>query len=141
MEATKQQLKVFHAILAKRGLMDMKPIIVSDESSGRTEHASQLTVHEMAALIKRLQVNHELRFDTVKTAENRMRRRILSLCYSLGWTRYDEQKRMQTADMERLEAWLQKYGYLHKKKLNDYAYNELVKLVTQFEMFTKSELQ
>ena len=141
MEATKGQIRVFYSILAKRGLTEMKPHLVSSQSDGRTEHASQLTVSEMSALINRLQLAPELRFDTTKTAENRMRRRILSLCYSIGWTTFNRVKGKHEPDWKRLEAWLTKYGYLHKARLNDYTYNELTKLVTQFENFAKTEMK
>ena len=70
---------------------------------------------------------------------DRMRKRILSMCYSIGWTRYNPEKRRQEVDMDRLEAWLLKYGYLHKP-LNDYTYMELPALVTQAERLLLSTL-
>jgi hypothetical protein len=139
MEATKGQLRIFHAILAKRGIADMKSQLVSSQSDGRTEHASELTVTELSNLIKRLQLEPEIRFDSAKEAENRMRRRILSLCYSIGWTILNREKSKQEVDWAKLNAWLVKYGYLHKL-LNEYNYHELTKLVTQFENFTKTEM-
>jgi len=140
MEATKGQIRVFHAILAKRGIADMKPQLVSSQCDGRTEHASELSVTEMSELIKRLQLEPDIRLDSVKEAENRMRRRILSLCYTIGWTVLDKSKGKHEVDWEKLNAWLIKYGYLHKL-LNDYTYNELTKLVTQFENFIKSDIR
>lgn len=139
--ATKKQLKVFYTILSLRGLAEMKAQIVSSHSDGRTEHASELAPSEMKALIDKMQLNPTLRFDSTQEAENRMRRRILSLCYTLGWTTLNPRKGAQGIDWTRLEAWLIKYGYLHKARLNDYTYNELPKLVTQFENFVKTELK
>ena len=78
---------------------------------------------------------HKLSFQRM----DRMRKRILSICYSIGWTRFNIEKRRHEVDMERLEAWLLKYGYLHKP-LNDYTYMELPELVTQAERVLLSTL-
>jgi len=40
--ATKHQIRYFHAALAKRGIMEMKPLLVSQASDGRTEHCTEL---------------------------------------------------------------------------------------------------
>jgi hypothetical protein len=63
---------------------------------------------------------------------NNMRRRILSICYSIGWTQFDDDKKKMVVNMDKLNAWLLKYGYLHKP-LNKYSRQELPLLVTQFE--------
>lgn len=66
---------------------------------------------------------------------NNMRRKIFSLCHELGWTKSDKGK--QVVDQKRLNAFLEKRGYLHKP-LNFYTPKELPTLVTQFEnMLTK----
>lgn len=139
--ATKKQLKVFYTILSLRGLAEMKAQIVSSHSDGRTEHASELSSGEMKVLIDKMQLNPTLRFNSIQEAENRMRRRILSLCYTLGWTILDRQKGKHIVDFARLDGWLSKYGFLHKTRLNDYTYKELTTLVTQFENFVKTELK
>jgi hypothetical protein len=140
MKATKSQIKVLHAVLIRRGLMDMKPALVSDQSEGRTEHSSDLKYNEMKDLIDRLNKGYEIKTRTDKEASNKMRRRILSLCFNLGWTRYSIIRLKQEVDYARLHAWMMKYGYLHKA-MNEYTYDELTKLVTQFESFTKTQLK
>ena len=57
---------------------------------------------------------------------NLMRRKILSLCYELGWTCGNN------VDFLKLNQWLIKYSYLHKP-LNYYTPDELPKLITQFQ--------
>lgn len=64
---------------------------------------------------------------TTPSPEERMRRKIISRAHEMGW-KTPEGK----ADIERIDNWCLNYGYL-KKKLNQYTYNELPKLVTIFE--------
>ncbi len=140
MKANKQQIRIFHAILVNRGLMEMKRELVSDQSSGRTEHTTELDVHELQALINRLtDKSKPVALNTDREAGNRMRRRILSLCYTLGWTVMNTQTGKNNVDWEHLEQWMLKYSYLHKS-LHDYTNAELPKLVTQFEKFAKTEI-
>lgn len=140
LHATKNQIKMLHAILAKRGMMDMKQQLVSEASDGRTEHSTELRYGEITKLLTHLNQGAEVRLSADKEAGNKMRRRILSMCYSAGWTRFDVKQMKQAADLARLDSWCIKYGYLHKH-FNDYTYAELPKLVTQFENYLKSELK
>lgn len=137
MNATAKQKRIVHALLAKRGLMDMKAELVMVHTSGRTKHSSEMTRQEIARLINTLQDG----FADQKPfeADRRMRRRILSLCYSLGWTRADQTQQKMVLDTDRLDAWMVKYSYKHKP-LADYRHHELPLLVTQFEKFVKSTL-
>ena len=73
---------------------------------------------------------------------NKMRRYILSMCYKMGWTitktSLDGKGTYDDPDYERLNNWCVKYSYLHKP-LNDYAYSELSRLVTQFQSLLYSQ--
>jgi hypothetical protein len=69
----------------------------------------------------------------------KMRRRILSLCHTLGWNVWDHHSQKHVVDWERLNSWMLKYGYLHKP-LNRYSYFELGKLVTQFENMVSTSI-
>lgn len=139
MDATKTQIKVFRAILAAKGIMDMKDELVHQHSNGRTTHASALKAQELQELIDRLQPERTARPRLDREAGNRMRRRILSLCYTLGYTNMNPATGKQTVDWDRLNAWMLKYGYLHKP-LNQYTLSELPRLVSQFETFVKTTL-
>jgi hypothetical protein len=140
MKATKSQIKVLHAALVRRGILDMKAAIVSDHTKGRTEHSSDMKYNEMKDLIDSLNAGHNVRHSVDKEACNKMRRRILSMCFTIGWTRYSLMRLKQEVDYGILHTWMIKYSYLHKA-LNEYTYDELPKLVTQFESFTKTQLK
>lgn len=144
-EITHQQIRRLYFLLDQLGIRHLKNDLVMDASGGRTESARELKNLEMNELLTHLD-------NKLKEAKNesqpkpgsvqkmdRMRKRILSMCYSIGWTRYNPEKRRQEVDMDRLEAWLLKYGYLHKP-LNDYTYMELPALVTQAERLLLSTL-
>jgi len=68
-----------------------------------------------------------------------MRRRIISMCYSLGWTTYNTTTKRTVVDMTRLEGWMMNYSYQHKP-MSSYTLDELPKLVSQFEAMLKTVL-
>jgi hypothetical protein len=117
--------------------MDMKAELVQIHTAGRTQSCSQMSEHEIETLIGSLQ--HDINDQQNRVPAQRMRRRIFSLCYSLGWTVEDNTAARLVVDRTRLEGWLLKYGYLHKP-LTAYKPNELPKLLTQFERFVQSTL-
>ena len=55
-----------------------------------------------------------------------MRKKLIHLAKEMGYTKDGK------ADMDKINAWCLHYGY-GKKELNKYAYNELPKLLSQFE--------
>ena len=131
-------------LLDQLGIRHMKNDLVSDASSGRTESCRELTKLEMDELIKHLEQKLRDAQDVTHKRQgvirmDRMKKRIFSICYSIGWTTIDPEKNRHIVDQERLNAWMKKYGYLHKE-LNDYTYLELPTLVTQFEQLLKSTL-
>ncbi|MDZ4212788.1 MAG: hypothetical protein U1C59_13850 [Methylotenera sp.] len=138
MNATREQIKAFRASLASRKLQDMKDELVLQFSGERTTHSTELTITEMRQLLTHLNGEPDDRLQ--KEKENRQRRRIMSMCYTLGWTKYDDNIKREVVDFARLDAWVDKYGYL-KKPMMKYDYRELPKLVTQFENMLKSTLQ
>lgn len=137
MNASAKQKRILHALLAKRGLMDMKAELVDKYTGGRTQSSSQMSKQEIATLIDSLQQGYP--DQQPYEAARRMKRRIYSLCYSLGWTVPDPQTGRLVVDNARLDGWMLKYGYLHKP-LRQYKPAELPKLLTQFERFVKSTL-
>lgn len=137
MQATREQIRAFRAALAARKLQDMKDELVSQFSNGRTTHSTELEVHEMRELLTHL--NGEPDQNQQREKENRQRRRIMSMCYTLGWTIYDKAQGREVVDFTRLDEWVLKYGYLHKPMMK-YDYRELPKLVTQFEHMLKSTM-
>ncbi|MBS4057780.1 MAG: hypothetical protein KGZ82_10730 [Bacteroidales bacterium] len=134
---TKHMIRCFHAALAKRGIMDMKPLLVSQASDGRTEHCGELTLDEMQRLLRLASPGSQVQVSVDVEAGNRMRRRILSLCYTIGWTSYSATQRRAVVDMARLDEWMVSYSYGHKP-MQDYTIDELPRLVSQFELMTKT---
>lgn len=65
----------------------------------------------------------------------KQRRKIIALLAKIGFI--DEQG---NANMPRIYAWVDEYGYLHKS-LNKYTASELPKLVLQAEKFYKSHIE
>ena len=115
-------------------------------SSGRTDNSAELSDLEADELIRHLELlvkpssgqSHPTR-SGVDYRGQHMRRRILSLCYTIGWTLLDPGTGKHQVDYDRLERWMMKYGFLHKP-LNDYSYAELQRLVVQFENLTQAVL-
>jgi len=69
--------------------------------------------------------------NTADSPENKMRRKIIMFFRKMGYTNGD------AVDMERVKAWVLKYGSL-KKDLNQYTMKELPKLVSQAEIVYQS---
>lgn len=144
---TPGQNKVFHSLCNQLKLdTDTKAVIAYQFSVGRTEHTSELTKDEMREVIETLEQQIADNNDKIASRKqpatrnqptdfergDRMRKRILSMCYENGWTVYNGAKGKHVVDMDHLNEWMVKYSYLHKP-LNSYTYNELGPLVTQFE--------
>lgn len=107
---------------------DTKREMIYQATQGRTDSSRELDQNECNRLISEL--NSLLNNDRANT----MRRKIFSICHELGWHISGTMK----VDQDRMEAWLGKYGYLHKP-LMQYTAAELPALVTQFEeMLRKS---
>ena len=137
--ATKHQIRYFHAALAKRGIMEMKPLLVSQASDGRTEHCTELSLDEMQHLLRTVGTGAPVQVAPDREAANKMRRRIISMCYTLGWTTYNTTTKRTVVDMTRLEDWMKNYSYQHKP-MSSYTLDELPKLVSQFEAMLKTVL-
>lgn len=118
---------------------DMKAELVLQFTNNRTESSSKMLLDECQALINHLSSisSAPARTEAAKnnareiSPENRQRRKILSICHEMGW------KKDGKLDWAKINAFLHKFGYLHKD-LNDYTAAELPKLVTQFEHLLKS---
>lgn len=109
-------------LLTEAGLQGRRHAYSYDYSNGRTESSKELTWLEIDRIIRDLE--HDFKqFDQANT----MRRKIISMAHEMDWE-FPGHK----ADMARISAWCEKFGYLHKP-LNKYSYKELPRLVTQFE--------
>lgn len=116
--------------------------IILDFTAGRTNNSSELSQEEIEQLIYDLET-HQRRMGIPLTDFQKgetMRRRVLAMFHQYGFTKYSTLYRKMVVDFERLDAWMIRYSYLHKK-LNEYSYSELVKLVSQVEILLKKYLE
>lgn len=117
------QNKLLHGLLNKTGLMQSKASIILGITNGRTESSKDLSFDEARLMINYL----KMQADKDALRSNKMRNKIISMAHEMHW----HLSGTQAIDMLRLNTWCERFGYLHKK-LNDYSYIELPKLVTQF---------
>lgn len=131
--------KLFHDTSTEKYRHDL----VASFSDGRTTNSAELSDLEVDELVRHLEKitprDHGTTLSGVDYKGQQMRRRILSLCYTIGWVVWDTEKKKHQVDFDRLDKWMLKYGYLHKP-LNDYFYAELQKLVVQFENLSQETL-
>jgi hypothetical protein len=129
--ATKEQIRAINSVLAKSGLMDDKKSIIKEATLNRTEHSSELQFEEAKTLLKSL-----LSGTLIKQPKNKMISKIFAIAHEMGWikkqTIVDAAGMKTYNDYSPVYNWVKKYGYL-KKDLAQYKYNEIPKLLTQFE--------
>ncbi len=133
-QRTPKQNAQLYMLMNKLGIDEAtKNDMVWNATGGRTTHTSELTKLECANLIQSLkrQVLSSIKESQCDT----MRKKIIALFVKMGYVN-EEGK----ADMKRIYAWVEKYGYLHKP-LNRYTYNELPMLVSQAERVYHSFIQ
>lgn len=129
---TTLQVKAIMATLGAMKLMGQKDSIILGASGGRTSSTRGLTFYEAKSLLAALNdktVNDE--------RKQRMIRKLFAQAREIGWVKdhsyvAPDGKLRKDAITAELHKWVEKYGYLHKK-LNQYTYEELPKLLTQFE--------
>lgn len=135
---TANQLRKFQTIVSKQKIdEETTRTMIGGFSGGRTLSSRGLFVNEAAAIIQhieQLSMNNEQ-----LTAIAKMKGKIFYYAHEMHWTKLNAQKK-RVADGARIDEWMLKYSYL-KKKLDNYTYTELPKLVTQFENVYKHFLK
>ncbi|MBT1702938.1 hypothetical protein [Chryseosolibacter indicus] len=134
MMSTTAQIKKIYTLLGKHGLRDQKDSIVLSFSAGKTTKVSRMSFNEAAALI-----GHLVSLDPEENSISKMRNKILAMAHEMNWTKVTGNG-VHALDIEHVNNWCISKGYL-KKKLDDYTYSELPKLVSQFEEVYKSYLK
>ena len=135
---TKQQLTTIGTICSNLKIAgDDKEAMVSGFTAGREVSSKYMTFDEAKAMIAhllKLQGVHQ-----IPKPGDAMRNKIFYYCHEIGWTKASKKTGKKVADGKRFDEWAVKFSYL-KKKLNQYSYAELPKLVSQFEAVYKSFL-
>lgn len=130
---TSSQNRTIHMLLTQTGLATQKANIVFGATGGRSDSSRDLSDAEVRDLISYLRSLPNREADKA----DKMRKKILSMAHEMGWHILTHGK--YHIDMIRVNAWMQKFSYLHKP-LDFYKYNELPRLVTQFEAVYKTFL-
>ena len=128
--------KRLFALLKQRGLYEQRSHLVSEFTNGRSDSSKDLTEREIDKLIALLEAE-EKQTNSDFWRGDHMRKKIFSLCFDYGWTIWSDKKQRMVVDQRRLNSWMLKYSILHKA-LNEYKYDELPALVTQFESVVSS---
>ena len=132
------QIAKIHVLLAQIGMAkdkEYKRNLVQQYSLGRAESTTKLTWKEACDMIADLERSSGSQKTPDELRADRKRKLILHYAHQMGWEL--EGKKI---DMQRVNDWCVKYGYLHKE-LNDYTLAELSKLVWQVETAYKYYLK
>lgn len=112
---------------------EAKAVMVAGFSDGRCTSSKDLYSNEARDMLLHLET-----LKPVDHSRNKMIGKILYYAHEMGWTKTNRDNKV-VADGKRVDNWMLSHSYL-KKKLNQYTYNELPKLVSQFEQVYKSFL-
>lgn len=121
-----QSIKIHH-LINRLGISGDKVKLVEQFTKNRESSTTELLESEADQLIKHL--------ESLNQKADKMRKKIISMAHKMRW-QIDGTK----VDIARIDAWCRKYG-APAKGFNDYTYNELPKLVTQFGKVYKSYLE
>lgn len=130
-KANHGQHKAIAVLLKKLNFLEQRADLIHVYTNGRSRSGADLKSSEAADLIRYLKS-----LDPEEKAAEQMRRKIIAYAHEMKWYAEGSNK----VDMVRLDNWCQKFS-IRKKKLNQYLYNELPQLVTQFEEVYKSFLK
>lgn len=134
MKITSTQNKIMYSLLTKTGMLGNKYNLILGFTKGRTDKSNEMSMDEAQELITYLKVfitNKDKLQLHQDEAANQMRRKIISMSHRIGWTTQPGK-----VDMDSINTWCREKSYL-KKELNNYTYNELPKLVTEFQQVYK----
>lgn len=126
------KLRQLMAIFNQKGLdEEAQRDLIHTHTNGRTQSKREMTNHEAQLLINNLNQGYvRPQPQQQKTLPgDRQRKKIIGLFRSMGWEKDGK------ADMERIQAWIVKYGKYNPAKLNQYDLNDLPALVSQVEIF------
>ncbi len=132
-----KQYFVIEKKLKKIGSNMTRAEYIESFTEGKKNSLKNLTPREYNEFIQHLNrlINNQPKSDWKNSPSNKMRRKIISLFKKMNYTKPDDK-----ADMEAIENWCIKYGYLHKN-LNKYDSQELPKLITQVEQVYKTFIE
>lgn len=125
---SKDKIKTIQGLFRQTNLVSQKINILAGYG---VEHTNELTETKGKALINYLRSQLPKTHDSA----NQMRRKVLAMAHKLRWEHEDG-----TVNMQSVNNWCINRSYL-KKELNDYTYDELPKLVSEFQQMYKSYIR
>ncbi len=150
-----KQNKHIHALLT---LLEIGPVekveLVKNCTQGRTIHSSEMSYFEAQVMITELEskkaalpqpTEAELKKQSGYESCNKMRRKILSRCHTIGIYQRDKGGQLvfkngkQVLDFAAIDAFCTTKGP-YKKKLQENTYDELRVLVGVFDKLTKATI-
>lgn len=115
---------------------DAQQVMIHTYTDGRTSSKTEMTDTEAEQLIRDLNGhNPAVPRSLVPLDGDRQRKKIIGIFRSMGWEKDGK------ADMERIQAWIVKYGKYNPKKLNEYTVRELPLLVSQVQMLHRGWIE
>lgn len=136
-----------NALLGACGLRDQKRALIYSFSNQRGESTRDLTDQELDELIRHLRTQaqpkktgyrqQDVSAAVAKEQANTMRRKIFSLCRTMGYI-YGYSQQDNAINQAIVYGIVERKGYLKPKKLNQYTNEELPRLVSQFEAMLKN---
>lgn len=136
-DITKVQISQIHAILSKFNLMDDKRRIISEISNGRTESTTALTFQEAQNWINAMNKAIQRPVQKKENPGQKMINSVIAMAREMGViTRQQVVKPgvglVWESNYDRFNKWMLESSCL-KKRINDYTYEELNKLVSQYK--------
>lgn len=126
--------------LGKKHDLTWKQDMVSYFTHGRTTSLKEMHDSEYLRMVKYLRQQTDLSVSTQelrKMRMNEMRKKIFSLCRTMGYiSGYSQADKKINQHI--VYSIVERYGYLKPKPLGAYTWDELPKLVSQFEKMRKN---
>ena len=137
----KSNIAAFHALLNKHGLKDEKKNIVQELSGNRTSSTKDLYQEEILPWISAMNIKI---IPKQEDPRQKMINKIIAIAREMGVivrkaAVATDGKVIEKSDYSNFDKWMRERSYL-KKPLKEYAYDELPKLVSQYNNLYESWL-
>lgn len=140
--------RLLHKLLTERGIMEHKPELVSGFTEGRTAHSSQMLeceARQLIAFLRQRANNKPAPTAPPRDAADRMRKKALAICHTLGWYMRDADGHLLLRNGKPQLDWQRIDGFCRertrfKKPLQQLSAAELPSVITSFERLLKHDL-
>jgi hypothetical protein len=133
---TTGQNRRLYQLLNQTGQIKYKAELVSSYSAKKSTSSRDLTPNEARELIAHLERQaNKLELQQQPKPSEKMRRKIFSLCWDMGFC---QEANTKEENSKIVKGLVERLGVLKPKALNQYTEQELPKLVTQFEQMKRN---